>query len=102
MEAMVGMRGDLRGRCFLDYPKDTPVVRRPEVLLLILLAVLAVAETFVETTRFDEKKLHLRRRFQPFREETPRLITSGELVTNLAAEPSKVVASPAPSRQSRR
>src|SRR6266567_4998565 len=42
----------------VDYPL-------PEVLLLILLAVLAGAETFCDIARFGERKIELLRRFRP-------------------------------------
>ncbi len=61
---------------FLRYFKDMPDHRQKgkvvypleEILLLCLLAVLAGAETFVDITRFGDKKLNLLRRFRPFRD----------------------------------
>src|SRR5258708_26857721 len=55
---------------FLHHFKDLPDHRQagkvdyplPEVLLLILLAVLAGAETFTDIARFGERKLELLRR----------------------------------------
>jgi hypothetical protein len=43
----------------VDYPL-------PEVLLLILLAVLAGAEAFTDIARFGERKIELLRRFRPY------------------------------------
>src|ERR1039457_2673272 len=43
----------------------------PEVLLLILLAVLAGAETFTDIARFGERKIGLLRRFRPYANGTP-------------------------------
>ena len=43
----------------VDYPL-------PEVLLLILLAVLAGAEAFTDIARFGERKIDLLRRFRPY------------------------------------
>jgi hypothetical protein len=56
---------------FLNYFNDLPDYLQagkvdyplPEVLLLILLAVLAGAEAFTDIARFGEKKLELLRRF---------------------------------------
>ena len=64
---------------FLNYFNDLPDYRQagkvdyplPEVLLLILLAVLAGAEAFTDIARFGEKKLELLRRFLPFKNGTP-------------------------------
>ena len=56
---------------FLQYFNDLPDHRQsgkvnyplPEVLLLILLAVLAGAEAFTDIARFGERKIDLLRRF---------------------------------------
>jgi hypothetical protein len=64
---------------FLNYFRDLPDPRQAgkvlyplaEVVLLRPLAVLAGAETFVDITRFGQKKLDLLRRFRPFRDGTP-------------------------------
>src|SRR5664279_3497023 len=48
----------------VDYPL-------PEVLLLILLAVLAGAEAFTDIARFGERKIELLRRFRPYVNGTP-------------------------------
>ena len=64
---------------FLRYFNDLPDYRQagkvdyplPEVLLLILLAVLGGAEAFTDIARFGEKKLDLLRRFLPFANGTP-------------------------------
>src|SRR5258707_6373470 len=58
---------------FLHYFSELPDHRQPgkvdyplpEVLLLILLAVLAGAETFTDIARFGERKIELLRRFPP-------------------------------------
>jgi len=78
---------------FLDYFKDLPDPRQagkvmytlPEVLLLCLLAVLAGAETFVDITRFGEKKIELLRRFRPFRHGTPAHDHLGDILSILDA-----------------
>ena len=54
---------DPRQRRKLIYPLD-------EVLLLLLLAVLAGAETFAHLAWFDQRSA-LSRRFSPFRDATP-------------------------------
>lgn len=61
------------------YPLD-------EVLLLSLLAVLAGAETFTDIARFGEAKLHLLRRFRPYRHGTPTHDRLGEIFAALDAE----------------
>ena len=58
------------------YPRD-------EVLLL---AVLAGAETFTDIARFGDKKPNLLRRFRPFRDGTPRHDRIGEIFAALDAE----------------
>src|SRR5258707_14328375 len=64
---------------FLHYFSELPDHRQPgkvdyplpEVLLLILLAVLAGAETFTDIARFGERKIELLRRFRTFVNGTP-------------------------------
>src|SRR4051812_49914745 len=64
---------------FLHYFSELPDHRQPgkvdyplpEVLLLILLAVLAGAETFTDIARFGERKIELLRRFRPSVNSTP-------------------------------
>src|SRR5258707_7741774 len=64
---------------FLHYFSELPDHRQPgkvdyplpEVLLLILLAVLAGAETFTDIARFGERKIELLRRFPPHLNRTP-------------------------------
>jgi len=53
----------------LEDPRQQGKVVYPlaEVLVLCLLAVLAGAETFTDIALFGEKKLHLLRRFLPFK-----------------------------------
>ena len=92
------VRGDLdaigEATVFLSHFKDLPDPRQPgkvvypldEVLLLCLLAVLAGAETFTDIARFGDKKLQLLRRFRPFRDGTPRTITSAIFSPTLDAE----------------
>ena len=78
---------------FLSYFKDLPDYRQsgkvdyplPEVLLLILLAVLAGAEAFTDIARFGEKKLHLLRRFLPFANGTPSHDHLGDIFATLDA-----------------
>ena len=53
----------------VDYPL-------PEVLLLILLAVLAGAEAFTDIARFGERKIELLRRFRPYVNGTPSAVDS--------------------------
>jgi predicted transposase YbfD/YdcC len=43
----------------------------PDVLLLVLLAVLAGAEAFTDIARFGERKIDLLRRFRPYANGTP-------------------------------
>ena len=57
-----------------------------EVLLLCLLAVLAGAETITDIARFGEKKLHVLRRFRPFRQGTPAHDHLGDILASLDAE----------------
>jgi predicted transposase YbfD/YdcC len=76
---------------FLHYFNDLPDYRQPgkveyplpEVLLLILLAVLAGAETFTDIARFGEKKLELLRRFRPFKNGTPAHDHLGDIFATL-------------------
>ena len=76
---------------FLHYFNDLPDYRQPgkveyplpEVLLLILLAVLAGAETFTYIARFGEKKLELLRRFRPFKNGTPAHDHLGDIFATL-------------------
>jgi predicted transposase YbfD/YdcC len=70
---------DPRQRGKVVYPLD-------EVLLLCLLAVLAGAETFVDISRFGDKKLELLRRFRPFRDGTPSHDHLGDIFATLDAE----------------
>ena len=51
--------------------------------MLILLAVLAGAETFTEIARFGEKKLELLRRFRPFKNGTPAHDHLGDIFATL-------------------
>jgi hypothetical protein len=57
----------------LEDPRQAGKVLYPldEILMLCLLAVLAGAETFVDSARFGEKKIDLLRRFRPFLHGTP-------------------------------
>ena len=79
---------------FLSYFKDLPDHRQcakvmyplDEVLLLCLLAVLAGAETITDIARFGDKKLHVLRRFRPFREGTPTHDHLGDILASLDAE----------------
>src|ERR1700733_1936306 len=63
----------------VDYPL-------PEVLLLILLAVLAGAEAFTDIARFGERKIELLRRFRPFVDGTPSHDHLGDIFASLDAE----------------
>jgi hypothetical protein len=64
---------------FLNHFKELPDHRQPakvmypldEVLLLVLLAVLAGAESFVDIARFGHMKVAFLRRFRPFLGGTP-------------------------------
>jgi predicted transposase YbfD/YdcC len=55
------------------------------VLLLILLAVLAGAETFTDIARFGERKLELLRRFRPYVNGTPSHDHLGDIFATLDA-----------------
>src|SRR5260370_4746693 len=70
---------DPRQRCKVRYPLD-------EVLLLCLLAVLGGADSFVDITRFGEKKIDLLRRFRPFHDGTPSHDHLGDIFATLDAE----------------
>jgi predicted transposase YbfD/YdcC len=78
---------------FLHYFNDLPDHRQagkveyplPEVLLLILLAVLAGAETFTDIARFGEKKIGLLRRFRPYANGTPSHDHLGDIFATLDA-----------------
>lgn len=78
---------------FLHYFKDLPDRRQAwkveypllEVLLLILLAVLAGAETFTDIARFGEKKIELLRRFRPYVNGTPSHDHLGDIFATLDA-----------------
>src|SRR6266849_403526 len=69
---------DPRQQGKVEYPLD-------EILLLCLLAVLAVAETFVDIARFGRRKLGLLRRFRPFAEGTPAHDHLGDILAALDA-----------------
>ena len=66
-------------KSFLYYFNSLPDHRQagkvdfplPEVPVLILLAVLAGAETFTDIARFGERKIKLLRRFRPYVNGTP-------------------------------
>ena len=78
---------------FLHHFKELPDHRQagkvdyplPEVLLLILLAVLAGAETFTDIARFGERKLELLRRFRPYVNGTPSHDHLGDIFATLDA-----------------
>ena len=78
---------------FLQYFNDLPDHRQagevdyplPEVLLLILLAVLAGAEAFTDIARFGEKKIELLRRFRPYVNGTPSHDHLGDIFATLDA-----------------
>ena len=78
---------------FLHYFNDLPDRRQagkvdyplPEVLLLILLAVLAGAETFTDIARFGEKKIELLRRFRSYVNGTPSHDHLGDIFATLDA-----------------
>jgi hypothetical protein len=78
---------------FLHYFNDLPDHRQagkvdyplPEVLLLILLAVLAGAETFTDIARFGERKIELLRRFRPYVNGTPSHDHLGDIFATLDA-----------------
>ena len=78
---------------FLQYFNDLPDHRQsgkvnyplPEVLLLILLAVLAGAEAFTDIARFGERKIDLLRRFRPYKNGTPSHDHLGDIFATLDA-----------------
>jgi predicted transposase YbfD/YdcC len=78
---------------FLHYFNDLPDHRQagkveyplPEVLLLILLAVLAGAEAFTDIARFGERKIELLRRFRPYVNGTPSHDHLGDIFATLDA-----------------
>jgi len=78
---------------FLHYFSELPDHRQPgkvdyplpEVLLLILLAVLAGAETFTDIARFGERKIELLRRFRPYVNGTPSHDHLGDIFATLDA-----------------
>ena len=78
---------------FLRYFNDLPDHRQagkvdyplPEVLLLILLAVLAGAEAFTDIARFGERKIELLRRFRPYVNGTPSHDHLGDIFATLDA-----------------
>src|SRR5258707_10619428 len=80
---------------FLHYFSELPDHRQPgkvdyplpEVLLLILLAVLAGAETFTDIARFGERKIELLRRFRPYLKGTPSHDPLGDIFATLHAPP---------------
>src|SRR3974390_829578 len=79
---------------FLHYFSELPDHRQPgkvdyplpEVLLLILLAVLAGAETFTDIARFGERKIELLRRFRPYVNGTPSHDHLGDIFATLDAK----------------
>jgi predicted transposase YbfD/YdcC len=78
---------------FLHYFSELPDHRQPgkvdyplpEVLLLILLAVLAGAEAFTDIARFGERKIELQRRFRPYVDGTPSHDHLGDIFATLDA-----------------
>ena len=78
---------------FLHYFSELPDHRQPgkvnyplpEVLLLILLAVLAGAEAFTDISRFGERKIELLRRFRPYVNGTPSHDHLGDIFATLDA-----------------
>src|ERR1700720_1839908 len=78
---------------FLHYFSGLPDHRQaskvnyplPEVLLLILLAVLAGAEPFTDIARFGERKIELLRRFRPYVNGTPSHDHLGDIFATLDA-----------------
>jgi len=76
---------------FLNYFNDLPDPRqRGKVMYpldeVLLLAVLAGAESFVGIVRFGEKKLDFLRRFRPFRDGPPLHDHLGDIFAALDAE----------------
>jgi predicted transposase YbfD/YdcC len=78
---------------FLHYFSYLPDHRQPgkvdyplaEILLLVLLAVLAGAETFCDIARFGERKIELLRRFRPYVNGTPSHDHLGDIFATLDA-----------------
>lgn len=72
----------------LDDPRQRGKVLYPldEVLLLVLVAVIAGCESWVEIARYGEKKLALLRRFLPFKDGTPSHDQLGDIFAALDAE----------------
>ena len=70
---------DHRQRGKVLYPLD-------EILLLVLLAVLAGCDCWVEIEKFGEKKIDLLRRFRPFKDGTPSHDQLGDVFAALNAE----------------
>jgi hypothetical protein len=62
----------------VDYP-------RPEVLFLVLLAVLAGAEAFADIARFGEREIELLPRFRPYVNGTPSHDHLGDIFATLDA-----------------
>ena len=75
--------------CFRDFPdprqRGKVIYPLEEVLLLCLLAVLAGAETFVDISRFGQKKIAFLRRFLRFRDGTPSHDHLGDIFATLDA-----------------
>jgi hypothetical protein len=71
----------------VDYPLA-------EILLLVLLAVLAGAETFCDIARFGERKIELLRRFRPNVNGTPSHDHLGDISPRSTRGPSSVASSP--------
>jgi predicted transposase YbfD/YdcC len=76
---------------FLDYFKDMPDGRQQGKVLypldeILLLSLLAGAESFTDMARFGEKKLALLRRFRPFEHGTPAHDHLGDIFATLDAE----------------
>jgi DDE_Tnp_1-associated len=73
--------------CFRDFPdprqRGKVIYPLEEVLLLCLLAVLAGAETFVDISRFGQKKIAFLRRILPFRDGTPSHDHLGDIFATL-------------------
>src|ERR1700691_4192566 len=80
-------------KSFLYYFNSLPDHRQagkvdfplPEVPVLILLAVLAGAETFTDIARFGERKIKLLRRFRPYVNGTPSHDHLGDIFAALDA-----------------
>ena len=70
---------DPRQQVKVEYPLD-------EILLLVLCAVLAGANCWVEIAKFGDKKLDFLRRFRPFKNGTPSHDQLGDVFSVLDAE----------------